>query len=452
MEEQKQSQNESFDQFTTEKKTDEKKRPSAFYTRAGTLLIAVTLFGAGYLTSDLQYDKGLKAIKRIKNAMQSHYYEKVTDDEFYGVIFDSINQNLLDAYSKYMTPDEYQSVLTEATGEWMGLGITFITENRAGEKQMLVYKVSGNSPAEEVGVLEGDFVIGYGMDESSVVLTNDYESFYNFVQERGKGENFLLKVRRGENEFFLNIAKETFVENYVFYRSSNTAYAFSGDDANDMTEKGTPLTVLPSDTAYIRLTQFNGNAGEEFKKAMNTFKSEGKTNLVLDLRGNGGGYMTILREIASYFCKGSKGKSLIAVAKYREGQKESFYSNGSYYSQYFSENSKIKVLADSSSASASECLIGCMLDYGAISYSDICLSERNGEAKTYGKGIMQSTYPFGLIGNVDAIKLTTAKIHWPKSENCIHGRGILPEDGTKTVAESYEKDVEVSMAIEKLFS
>ena len=111
----------------------------------------------------------------------------------------------------------------------------------------------------------------------------------------------------------------------------------------------------------------------------------------------------------------------------------------------------IAVIANEFSASASECLIGAMVDYGAITYEDICLSERGGIAKTYGKGIMQTTRPFSLIGNSGAMKLTTAKIYWPKSENCIHGRGVLPEDGAKTVEESYGKDEEISLAIAKLF-
>ena len=442
-----------FEQKNREnQKTDGVKRPSDFWKRASAVALAAGLFGAGYLASHLQYDSELRALRRIKNAIQKHYYEQVTDEEFYGVLFDAVNENLLDAYSQYMTPDEYQGVLTEATGEWSGLGVTFLTENAQGEKQMLIYRVSGNSPAEEVGVLEGDYLIGYGMDGNTITLTDDYDEFYAFVQAREKDETFYIKLRRGESELILSIAKKTFVENYVFYRSSTTAYAFTGDGASVLTERGEPLTSLASDTAYIRLTQFNGQAAAEFKQAMQTFKQEEKTHLVLDLRGNGGGYMDILQEIAAYFCKGSEGKSLIAVAKYREGQKESFYAKDSYYSQYFGENSKIKVLADSSSASASECLLGCMLDYGAISYGDICLSERSGVAKTYGKGIMQSTYPFGLVGSVDAIKLTTAQIYWPKSETCIHGRGILPEDGTKTVAENYEKDVEINAAIAKLFA
>jgi C-terminal processing protease CtpA/Prc len=160
--------------------------------------------------------------------------------------------------------------------------------------------------------------------------------------------------------------------------------------------------------------------------------------------------MRILQEIASYFCKGETGKSLIAVEKYRDGHREEFYSDKTLYGKYFNAESKIKVLADDGTASASECLIGCMLDYGAISYADICLIERGGVAKTYGKGIMQSTFPFGLW-NTDAIKLTTAKIFWPKSGNCIHGRGILPADGAKTVKEDYRKDGEMLAAIAELF-
>lgn len=433
-------------------KTDGNKKASVFWKKFTSVALAIGLFGAGYLASDLQYDSGLKTLKRIKNKIQSQYFEEITDEQFYSVLFDAVNDDLLDRYSSYMTPDEYKSVLSDATGEWSGLGITFLTEDAQGNKQLLVQRVSGNSPAETVGIKEGDYVIGYGMDENSIAVGEDYDTFYAFVQALEKDKNFLLKIRRDGQELTFEICKKTFIENYVFYRSSTTAYSFTGKDGVTLTERGEPLSALDEKTAYIRLTQFNGNAGKEFKSAMEKFKAEEKMNLVLDLRGNGGGYMDVLREIASYFCKGEKGSSLIAVAKYRNGQKERFYSQNACYEEYFQASSKIKVLADVSTASASECLIGCMLDYGAITYADICLSERGGIAKTYGKGIMQSTYPFGLLGNTDAIKLTVAQIYWPKSGNCIHGRGILPEDGAKTVSESYEKDVEITSAIAKLFS
>ena len=140
---------------------------------------------------------------------------------------------------------------------------------------------------------------------------------------------------------------------------------------------------------------------------------------------------------------------MVAVAEYQT-KKEKFAADGNYFYDYFSEDSRICVLADSMTASASECLIGSMIDYGAIAYADICLSYRNGVAKTYGKGIMQTTYPYLLTG--DALRLTTAKIVWPKSGRCIHGIGVLPTDGAITVEENYVGDVEIADAVSKLFS
>lgn len=430
--------------------TQQPKHKKDKWKKVGAVVLAIALFFAGYLASSLQFDSEMRALAKIKRAIQDKYYEEITDEEFYGVLFDAINEDLLDDYSKYMTPDEYASVLTEATGEWSGIGLTFLTEDSDGNPKMLVRRVSGNSPAEKVGIREGDYIVGYGLIDEWLIDSEKYGAFYAFVQERTKGEKFLIKVKRGEQVETVEIYKDTFVENYVFYRTNTTAYTFTGSQATEWQETGDKLSCLDDKTAYIRLTQFNGSAGTEFARAMEQFKTDGKINLVLDLRDNGGGYMDILQEISSYFCKGSTGKSLIAVAQYREGQKEQFYSKKSVYAEYFTAESQIKVLANDGTASASECLIGCMLDYGAISYADICLTENFGVAKTYGKGIMQSTFPFGLF-NSDAMKLTTAKITWPKSGNCIHGRGILPEDGTKTSSQSFEKDKEISLAIAELF-
>ena len=130
-------------------------------------------------------------------------------------------------------------------------------------------------------------------------------------------------------------------------------------------------------------------------------------------------------------------------------REEKYLASGNYYWDYFTEESRICILADSGSASASECLIGVMVDYGAVSYGDICLSERNGVAKTYGKGIMQSYFSLGMTGSM--IKLTTAEIRWPVTRTSIHGRGVLPEDGTKTVQEGVTDEAELAAAIRVLF-
>ena len=413
----------------------------------GAVCLAIGIFFAGYATSALQYDPEMRTLQKVKNKIQNQYYEEVTDEEFYRVLFDAVNNQLLDPYSKYLTEEEYQEMLTEATGEWSGIGLTL---GVAGENGLPIRRVSGNSPAEKVGMTEGGYVSGYGLTETEI--SKDYTKFFEFVDDRAKGEEFFLEFTFDGVKTLFTIAKENFVENYVFYRTNDAGYTFTGKTAVELTETGDKISVLNADTAYIRLTQFNGNAAKEFKLAMNKFKADGKKNLVLDLRGNGGGYMDILQEISGYFCKNTtERKPVIAVAEYSRGQRETFRAKGNYYKDYFSEESRIMVIADEMTASASECLIGCMIDYGAVALQDICVIERGGVVKTYGKGIMQTTYPFGL-GDTDAIKLTTARILWPTSDTCIHGEGITPELGAISVPTNYEKDGEVVSAIKAFFT
>ena len=156
----------------------------------------------------------------------------------------------------------------------------------------------------------------------------------------------------------------------------------------------------------------------------------------------------MMRDISKYFCKTSTAKRpVVAIADYGE-RTQKFKATDNVYGEYFSSDSRICVLADNGTASASECLIGCMVDYGAISYADICLSYRNGVAKTYGKGIMQASYY--ISGRGDVLKLTTAEIFWPSGYG-IHGRGVLPEDGTKTVQEVGSDEAELALAVDELF-
>ena len=412
--------------------------------------ISVFSFFAGFFTYSAAMDKELRSLIKIKNTIQSEYYEEITDEEFYGALFDAVNENLLDDYSWYMDGDEFAEFIREGTGEWSGLGLAFSVRGENGEPRMLITSVSGNSPAESAGIMEGSLIVGYGESETTLIYDTEFENFQVFLSEKQKGEEITLCLETAGTRQFVQIAKSTFMENYVFYRSQTTAYRFVGEDALDKESYAGELPALGGETAYIRLTQFNGNAAAQFKMAMAAFKEEGKKNLVLDLRGNGGGYLDILQEIAAYFCKNSNEKKPIAAtAKSRDGKTETFRASGNWYGEYFSADSKIYLLADDGTASASECLIGAMLDYGACGYEDICLSYRGGMAKTYGKGIMQSTYPFGLIGNVDAIKLTTAKIYWPVSGNCIHGVGVTVENGCKTVQEGVG-DAEINAALQLL--
>ncbi len=412
---------------------------------AGALAIAAAGFFGGFFAYQGMLDPEMRSLIWAKDQVQSNYYEEIDDQTIYDALFGALN-GLLDPYSGYLTADEYADMIEDATGKWSGLGVTFSTKDAEENKRLLITRVSGNSPAEEAGILPGMCIVGFGMNEQELTESESYDELSVFLNERAAGENFVLKLRQGEDgePFFKTVSKQSFVENYVFYRSNDSAYIFTGEQATDLTKSDNYLASLDEETAYIRLTQFNGKAAEEFAAAMDIFRSEKKKNLVLDLRANGGGYLNILNEIAGYFCKSSNlSAPVVAVANYRSGKTEEFKATGNRYFEYFAEDSEITVMADNGTASASECLIGAMVDYGAVSYENIYLSTRSGETKTYGKGIMQSTLPRTFLGKSDAIKLTTARILWPLTKNCIHGIGIRPEDGAHTVAENYQTDAEI---------
>ncbi len=411
-----------------------------------TVGIAAISFGCGMLATWAAFDPEIRTLLTVKDRIQGDYYKEVTDEEFYKAVFGGINDNLLDDYSRYMTKEEFEASVSDLAGNRIGIGLVFTSSSA---DPLRITRVCGNSPAEAAGILAGERIVGYGKTQGEILSATTFDAFSAFLSDYGEKEEFVLQLQSDETERFVTVYKAAYVENYVFYRTNEKAYTFTGENADVLTEKGEPLACLDDDTAYIRLVQFTGNAAWEFDLAMRQFKSEGKKHLILDLRENGGGYLDTMQSIASYFCKSATASDpVVAVADFGE-KRTSYKAYGNWYYDYFTNESSIYVLADAYSASASECLIGCMMDYGAIDFSDICLAERDGVAKTYGKGIMQETQIVNLLDG-DAITLTTAEIRWPLSNRSIHGRGVLPEDGTKTVMESIDYETETVNAIKTL--
>ncbi len=408
--------------------------------------IAVFAFFGGYVVCMGTLDGEIRTLLSVKKSIQKDYYKEVTDEDFYRAVFGGINDDLLDAYSEYMTPEEYAEVLKEMEGSRSGVGLVF---QGSGEDSLRIIRVCGNSPAENAGIAAGEKILRCGKAEDSLVACATFDEFSALIQAYAEGEEFCIGVEGASGERVVKISKQAYVENYVFYRTSTESYAFTGEEATELTQKGAPMEYLPADTAYVRLIQFTGNAAKEFDGAMAKFKVGGKKNLILDLRENGGGYLDIMQSVSSYFCKNStEKKPIVAIADYGDRMVE-YRATGNLYGEYFAQDSQIFVLADSGTASASECLIGCMLDYGAVAYGDICLVERYGEARTFGKGIMQETKLVNFLEG-DALKLTTAEIRWPKG-NSIHGRGVLPEDGAKVAKQNTNFEEETKGALAMLF-
>ena len=412
------------------------------------ILLAAACFVLGGFAVWFSLDSELRTLIKVKNVIQKRYYQDIDDGEFYDAIFDVVNYELLDAYSRYMSADQNRAEKNGLAGKRIGVGLTFDTKDDEGRPQLQIVRVSGNSPAEQVGVRDGDCIIAYGKTEATLTENQIYNDFTAFLKTLEEGESFCLRVVRGAETLTFAVCYQAYVESYVSYRTSTTSYGFTGNKADVWTETGEALLALDADTAYIRLAQFGKDTQKDFAVAMKQFKADGKKHLVLDLRNNGGGYISTMQGIAGYFCKNStERKPIAAVAKYKKGE-EVFKADENVYHEYFGSDSRIYVLADAGTASASECLVGVMVDYGAVNFSDICLIERGGIARTYGKGIMQTTYY--LSAKLDTVKLTTAEIYWPISDRSIHGRGVLPEDGATTSANGGYGDGEIELALKTL--
>lgn len=430
----------------TQRDRQNKKKNRLVSLLLATLTIAAAFLG-GFLTRWFTLDKEMRTLIGVKNKIDREYYEDISDEEFYDAIFEAINNEVLDPYSRYINPDDYAAENASNAGQRSGIGLMFYGAAESAEAQRRIYRVCGNSPAERAGFLVGDFVTGFGVSEREITDCNSFNEFSDFLGQMKSGQTFYVRVEREGEPVLISVAREYYVESYVLYKTNAESYTVTDDE---MLRAGEPLTALDGETAYIRLIQFTGDAAELFEEALELFVKQGKKNLVLDLRCNGGGDMRVLKEIAGFLCKDAPRKNpVIAIADYGN-KKQYFKAEENEYDEYFSEDSRICVLADKNTASASEALIGAMLDYHTLGYGDICLLEEEGVAKTYGKGIMQTTYIMNPIEK-DALKLTTARILWPESGTCIHDRGILASDGTKTVSKIYHADKELTAAIETLF-
>ena len=246
-----------------------------------------------------------------------------------------------------------------------------------------------------------------------------------------KGQTLIVEVSRAGEKLEFEVQKRQYNVSYVEYYDSGTKMYFADNDFGKLeakTDDALKMEGLDEQTAYVVLDQFEGSAGEEFGEAIEFMKERGRTKLIFDLRDNGGGSMNVLIKIASYLIYNSgERESIVAYAKAKD--RTSFFSTSS--NNYYTGITKTIVIANGNTASASECLIGAMLHYGKASRDGnfdmdhlILTKNSSGVAKTFGKGIMQTTYELKSGG---AFKLTTAKIFWPDNNTSIHDVGIIQD-------------------------
>lgn len=381
-------------------------------------------FTAGWLGYYYSLDERMRNFIWAKNTADKNFYKEIDQDEFYDKIFSALD---LDPYSCYYSPEEFNIIRMEMEGQNEGVGVSLTEELVNGSVLPRLALILENSPAQLAGLKKGMYVFGYGDTQAAEHSGNADEMIDYFSDKTGA---WYLRCGYGADDAKVYaVQKGAYQAAFCRYRDSESSFAFRGTEELTLTETHDPLVGLDGKTAYIRLDEFSGNAAGELVACLDLMKNTRKReNLILDLRTNGGGSLTVLQDIAAHLMRNAEGSNpLVLTAEYRSGRKERYAATGNDFDSYFKSDARITVLADEGTASASECLIGALVDYGTVSYGDIYVrkDETTGVCRSYGKGIMQSHFPNASGGGM---KLTVAEIFWPNGRS-IHGVGVTEKDG-----------------------
>ncbi len=384
------------------------------------VLAAGAFFGLGWMGSLLSLGARDRALLWAIEKTKENYYEEVDEDALYDSLFGAL---ALDIYSDYYTREEYREVEREDAGINSGTGI-YLT----GDAEARIYMVVGGSSAHRAGLAAGQYILRFGASPETLTEGTRAE-LLSFAQET-RGALFLEAGYdpAGSDAAVYEVESGEYTASYCLYRDGETALRYDPATKGFSEDRAGALAGLPADTAYLRLEGFHADMAVEAEGCLTYMREHGKEDLILDLRENGGGMMSVLQKTCALFLR-EEGRPVIATARYRDGSETSFTAKDCRAENFFGEHSRIFILADENTASASECLIGALLSYGAADISDVFIRRSDGGVKTYGKGIMQSSFR-DPAGNV--LKLTTARVFWPNGVS-IHGSGVTDEMGARAV-------------------
>jgi carboxyl-terminal processing protease len=278
----------------------------------------------------------------------------------------------LDPHSVYISKEEVAKMNEPLEGNFEGIGITF----NIFRDTLLVTSVIAGGPSEKVGLMAGDRIVEIdGKKITNVGLKND--DVFKYLKGP-KGTQVNLSVLRKNHSGLLE---------FKIIRDKIPIYSI---DASYMINK---------ETGYIKMNKFAATTYDEFREALVGLKKQDVKNLILDLRGNGGGYMKSAIDISDEFLSADK---MVVYTQGTNSPKRDYKatSAGSF------EDGKVVVLIDEGSASASEIVTGAIQDWDR----GIVLGRRS-----FGKGLVQQ--PFFLTDG-SMVRLTTAHYYTP-SGRCI---------------------------------
>jgi len=305
-------------------------------------------------------------IKRLIDYIQYDYVDKVdTDSLLDGTIRQILGK--LDPHSVYIPASEHDAITESMNGEFVGVGIQF----RMHKDSLTVEKVLKGGPSENAGIKAGDRIL---------IANND--TLYN----RNIDNDYVYKTLKGE--------PKTKVDLVVYRKTQDTILNFSLKRSSIPIKSVVANYMLNDSLGYIKINKFSSTTYDEFKTALSILLGKNMKGLVLDLRGNPGGYMGVATQIIDEFLEKDK---LIVFTKNKGGKIDRTFATakGDF------EDGKVYVLIDENSASASEIIAGALQDNDKGTIVG---------RRSYGKGLVQQEMD---LGDGSAIRLTISRYYTP---------------------------------------
>ena len=359
-------------------------------------LIFLSYTNIVYSVNDEIYKK-IDLFGEVLDKINKEYVDEVNQNEMMDSAINGVLQSL-DPYSSYMSPEMYESMQTETSGEFGGLGI------EVGMEAGVVKVISpiDNSPAYKVGVKAGDYI----------VKIND-------VQVQGKSLNEAVELMRGPVNSDIEIT----------VRRPGTKKSLIFKITREIIKIQSVKTKLIKNVGYIRLTAFNENSSDQIKKKIKEFKKNKKvTKYILDLRNNPGGLLSQAIRISDFFL--DDGEIVSTKSRKTFENRKWFAKKGDIIS-----GNTLVVLINYGSASASEIVAGALKDHKRA----ILIGEN-----TYGKGSVQSIIP---MKNKGAIRLTVSKYYLPSGDS-ISEVGVSPDIEVAESTDEFRIDTDTDNQLE----
>lgn len=327
--------------------------------------------------SQEEYDRLKKYSKmdEILQYIETWYWQEPDVDKLVETATRGLMAGLEDPYTFYYNEEEWKSMWEDDEGQYGGVGLELL--GNAETNIVTITRVFRDTPAERAGVHKGDILVRV---EDIEVNAYTMQNAVN-VMRGTLNEEVEVEVKRGDEYITFRMPRATIVINRVEY------------------------TMLEDGVGYIMLYQFAGESEKEFAAALEDLRSQGAQSLIVDLRDNGGGWVSAAIDIADLFLD----DGLLVYSQDRYGTKDEYKTKDG------KDEIPLVFLVNGNSASASEILSGGLQDLGRATLVG---------TQTFGKGIIQTVIP--LNNNTEGFQMTYAQYFLP-SGKAVHKQGITPD-------------------------